>query len=117
MNDVILYFERLVKQSPYFMDRSARPIAFDLLGDFYTLDPKGNGGFFKKGLLGEPALTLRCSAEVLKNLLCTPRYTPPFESIAWEGDLDALVPLGRALSSKQTALTVRGNPQGNRSHA
>lgn len=114
---VIQYFERLVRQSPLFMDRTARPICFDLLGETYTLDPSGRNGFFKPGLRGEPALTLRCSPEVLKNLLCTPRYTPPLGSVSWEGDLDALVPLGRALSSKQTALHVRGNSKGRASHA
>jgi hypothetical protein len=97
--------------------KQAAPIAFDLAGDVWGLDPK-RAGFIAHEMPSRPAMTVRTSPDVLLRLLSEKEFAlRADEELTVLGDPAPLVAVIEALSGGASPLATRMSAMGAMSKA
>ena len=92
--------------------KHAAPIAFDLGGDVWGLDPT-RVGFVAHGMPAQPTMTMRTSPDVLLRLLSAPEFTlQAGEELTVLGDTAALAAVMEALAGGASPLATRMSAMG-----
>lgn len=105
--------KRLLEGTPLRSLKGARPVAFELDGQVFTLDPRAPS-MFVDGAAADVALTVRTSPAVLLRLLTTPEvWMDRHDRFKLEGEARALRPIIESLQGGQSPLhTLLGAAKG-----
>ena len=116
-SDSMAFLQQLLSGTDLAALKQAAPIAFDLAGDVWGLDPK-RAGFIAHEMPSRPAMTVRTSPDVLLRLLSEKEFAlRADEELTVLGDPAPLVAVIEALSGGASPLATRMSAMGAMSKA